>query len=298
MKLNGIKINGFIISAVMKEAIRRMIVTINKHKISFETESKIGYSGLNDDFRTTGDKESDRIAIKYLQKCFPEFGIISEETGIIKCTHPFLKIYFTIDSLDGTFAYIRRQSNGFGPMISLVCNGEIIAVYIGDAMTSEIYGFHPDSGSVHRISDFEHGESLRNSHQKKLAGSWIMSRENPFDLSELSKKMFGQERNNRLFGGINVEGGSIGLTMAKLWKGEVSAIILKSHFFTPWDICPILGISEKLNYVFLKIDDENKKIIPIKIQPPLEKFSLKAEIIIIHRSNLPELNDWVIKNIN
>lgn len=295
MNYEELNLNGYAIGDIMKEVIRRLILIIQKNRFKFEIETKMGYSGEMDDLRTTGDIEANKAAIRKLQKSLPYFGIISEETGVIPCTNLFQEIYFTIDPLDGTRAYFRRQSDGFGPMIALVKEGEVLAAYIGDAMTNEIYGYHPGSDSVHRISDFNQGESLRASHKTSLQGNYILLRDNPYDLSHTAQIMFGEKRSERLFGGININGGSIGLSLAKLWKGEFCAAIIRPTITTPWDICPIIGICEKLGYVFLEIINKRNTFQEIKIIPPLRVIQFKKEILIIHKSNIEELFLWTKK---
>ena len=67
--------------------------------------------------------------------------------------------------------------------------------------------------------------------------------------------------------------GSIGTIFARLWKCEVGAIIYLPRPDTPWDICPIIGISGKLGYKFWISDSENNRFIESrpKISKKLEK---------------------------
>jgi len=292
MIFDELEVNGDVLGTILAEMTRRSIITINKERFSLFIEQKIGYSGEPDDIRTSADIKSEKVALKKFLKCFKNFNIISEEsynpkTKIIK-ERPIL----TADTNDGSKALARLQSDGFGPMFSVIENNEVVAVSIGDAMTFEIYCYHPDSRTVHRIINFNEGYSLRNSFQKKLAGSWIQLRDNPFDLSDFSRTLVGNEKSSRLFGGMNVNGGGIGLSMAKLWKGEVSAAILKTQFWTPWDMAPVIGVCKKLNYQFVEIDDKDKSLKVIDIPVPLKIKEDKKELIIVHESNIPELFAW------
>ena len=49
-----------------------------------------------------------------------------------------------------------------------------------------------------------------------------------------------------------VEGGSIGIWLARLWKREVGAALLLPGVETPWDTAPIFGISKTLGYRFYR----------------------------------------------
>lgn len=72
-----------------------------------ENEKKIG------DQVTSADYAAQKAIVDMIVKCFPEAGIIAEEDNLQKeCTHPTEKLYFTIDPLDGTRAYVRMQSDG------------------------------------------------------------------------------------------------------------------------------------------------------------------------------------------
>ena len=38
-------------------------------------------------------------------------------------------------------------------MVALVCDGNVIAAYVGDVMTGETFGFRPGSTKVYRLSE-------------------------------------------------------------------------------------------------------------------------------------------------
>ena len=56
------------------------------------------------DFVTSADKRTEKILIEELQKAHPEYGIITEETGIINKTNT--KNRWIIDPIDGTFNFM------------------------------------------------------------------------------------------------------------------------------------------------------------------------------------------------
>jgi myo-inositol-1(or 4)-monophosphatase len=56
------------------------------------------------DYVTIADKESEDLIIQELQKAFPDYGFIGEESGII---NPEAKKKFIIDPLDGTINFMK-----------------------------------------------------------------------------------------------------------------------------------------------------------------------------------------------
>ena len=56
------------------------------------------------DFVTSADKRTEKILIEELQKAHPEYGIITEETGIINKSN--IKNRWIIDPIDGTFNFM------------------------------------------------------------------------------------------------------------------------------------------------------------------------------------------------
>jgi len=69
---------------------------------------------------TDADFAAQEIFIRKLIECFPGYGIVAEEHGFMRNMHSRRSMAsLTVDPLDGTKAFGRRQSGGFGPMLSL-----------------------------------------------------------------------------------------------------------------------------------------------------------------------------------
>ncbi|OQA03981.1 MAG: hypothetical protein BWY68_00572 [bacterium ADurb.Bin400] len=174
-------------------------------------------------------------------------------------------------------------------MISLVCDGEVIAAFVGDVMTQEIYGYRPDSDKVHRIMEYETHECLEIDPSRPLSDQYILLRDAPGLCSDPVQTLLGT---GCFFRGLEVTGGSIGITMARLWKSEVGAVVLRPGDETPWDLCPILGISEKLGFRFMAYNENSRQF---ENRPPLvtpEKQQRDYEVIVVHESRVAELNGW------
>ena len=273
---------------LIKEMARRALIELRKQRTIFEAEHKDNPDKKGEDFVTSADRAAQAIYLKTIRECFPLFGIVAEEEElIVPCLLDGANIYFTVDPLDGTKAYIRRQSHGIGTMISLVKNGEVIAACVGDVMTQEIYYFRPNSNKVHRVSEFDTAETLTIDSNRSLKSQYVLLRDAPWEYSDSAQKTA-----RFAFKNIEVGGGSIGISFARLWKGEVGGIILLPITETPWDLSPVVGISKKLGFRFFDISDRTTGAL-IESPPAIkmQKYHRELETIVIHESRIEELLD-------
>lgn len=274
-------INGHIVGRILKETVRRATVVIRNERAVFEIQKKKGYSGKMDDVFSSADTKTQEIYLQMIRECFPNCGVVAEEKRLKINPKNGCTAYFTVDPLDGTKAYIRRQSHGVGTMIALVGKGEVISAYIGDINTEEFFGYRPGSNSVHRITKLDTIEKLE--YVESLEGR------NPFALlREVPNRYHPDTRRiieNSFGGDYGIDGGSIGTWMARLWKREVRAVFLDAGVETPWDATPIIGISLKLGYKFLKNDISGKLQ---EYSPRLSKIIYKRDhdTIVIHQKDL------------
>jgi len=241
------ELNGHAVGIILKELVRRAMTTIRNERQLFEATAKLGRSGSMDDVFTSADTKAQEVYIKSLRECFPDYAILAEEGGVaplvVAPTRP--DAFFTVDPLDGTKAFVRRQSHGVGTMVALADQGRVVSAYVGDVNTQEIYGYRPGSRSVHRISEFEISEELTHV-VKPIAEQYALLRDPPHTYSQLSRSLLPH------FKSYEVEGGSIGTWLARLWKREVGAALLLPGQETPWDTAPIVGISKMLGYRFYR----------------------------------------------
>ncbi len=251
--LNLGKINGHIVGRFLKETMRRAMQTIRKERSIFEAQAKRGYTGDMNDVFTSADTKAQAIYRRAFEECLPNCGIIGEEkdkkTGKPLVVRPKngCTAYFTVDPLDGTKAYVRRQSHGVGSMVAMVDKGEVIAAYVGDVNSDEVYGYRPDSDKVFRISQLDSFEQLGPGKKlRHFADAYIMLRDPLSEYSVASAILTDRFKN------YEVMGSSIGTWAARLWKGEVQALLIQPGMETPWDSTPVIGISKKLGYVHMR----------------------------------------------
>lgn len=288
MDRNFGKVNGHLIGIAMKEMVRRAVSTIRRERFAFAVQAKTGYDG-SDDMVTSADRAAQDVYLRSLRECFPDFGILAEEEELaVECTLEGGGLYFTVDPLDGTKAFVRRQSAGIGTMLALVQDGEVIGAFIGDVMTKELYGFRPGSKKVHRISEFEVAERLEVDSERPLGSQYISLREIPEDHSAAARRLI------RGASGVEVTGGSIGTQVAKLWKGEVGAVLLPPSHETPWDVAPVMGISERMGLRMYGI--QNGEPVRLKMRVQKKVVRRDAEVVIVHASREAELRRLLTDN--
>lgn len=240
-------INGHVVGWVLKEAVRRATVIIRTERTIFEANIKAGYSGNMDDVFTSADTKAQAVYMRMFEEGFSMCGVIGEEDKLRLEPKDGCTAYFTVDPLDGTKAYIRRQSHGVATMIALVDGTEVLSAYIGDINTEEVYGFRPGSSRVHRITRLDTFEELSDGAGTLKPGEFFaLLRDPPDRYSEATQAFLPTLKN------YEVMGSSIGTWAARLWKREVSIAIMPPGFETPWDSTPVIGISKKLGYAFLR----------------------------------------------
>ncbi len=151
------------IGVLMREAVRRACAVIYPQRLNFTWQEKeVSYKD-EIDVVTSADFDAQQLYLAFLKRNFPKFGIIAEEDNLFTPAQAFPAtgqlphqavnhfFYFTIDPLDGTKAFKRRQSSNYSTMLSLVHHcpelgiKEVIGVCIGDPMTDEMYYTRPGS---------------------------------------------------------------------------------------------------------------------------------------------------------
>ncbi|HLC49184.1 MAG TPA: inositol monophosphatase family protein [Candidatus Andersenbacteria bacterium] len=284
-------LNGHAVGIIMKEMVRRAIEVIRAQRHVFEATEKETI-GKTEDFVTSADTAAQQVYVQVIRQSFPNFGIIAEEDHLaVPCTHPILNIYISVDPLDGTKAFIRRQSHGIGTMLALSINGQVIAAFVGDIMTQEIFGFRPESEHVYRISEYGKAERLVVDSTRLLSNQYLLLRDMPTSYTLPVQNLATPQDLGGLFKSTEVSGGSIGISMARLWKGEVAAIVLHGTHDTPWDTWPIIGISQKMGFVFMQLTSSGKFE---QYEPDirLQTFHRPYEVLVIHKSRLNDLLRW------
>lgn len=292
-------LNASHIGATMREGVERAIRLIRNKRFTFELTQKGTKKDGRPDWVTDADIEAQEMYTRLLRGRFPLFGILGEEAGLhVACTHPTENFWFSVDPLDGTSAYKRIQSHGIATMIALMHNHKVIAVAMGDVMTGEIYYYRPESEKTHRLDVHQHEykQLLSIDPERVLEDQFVLLRDPVEWHSETTRRLVNM-LSQKLFCSYEITGGSIGLSMARLWKGEVGAAILRPGTQNPWDICPVIGMTERLGFVFFSIPnkillDGGTKLSLTRLLPSAFPFTFQNDMLIIHESRIQELETW------
>lgn len=273
-------LNGHSVGRILKEAVRRAATVIRAERQTFEQHSKQGYGGSMDDVFTSADKAAQEVYLRTFRECFPGCGVIGEEGSLLVRARPPLTAYFTVDPIDGTRAFIRRQSHGITTMVALVDQGEVISAYVGDISSDEVYGYRPGSERVHRITHLDTFETLnpRLDCRTDLGDVAGLLRDPPQAYSAEAQALVERMRT------YEVMGSSIGAWAARLWKGEVDALLQPPGFETPWDSTPLIGIGRKLGYAWLR--PERGAWVAYEPELPLQPVMRQHDVLIIHSTCL------------
>ena len=174
MRLNSPHIN-IIIKACMK-ASRSLIRDFG------EIENLQVSSKGPGDFVSSADKRTEKIIINELQKAHPEYGILTEETGVINKSN--LKNRWIIDPIDGTMNFLNGIPQ-FAISIGYEEDNEIKCGVIFNPITNEMFCAEKGNGA------FLNNSRIRVSNKKKIKNALLVTG-GPKGVSKIKDKIFSE----------------------------------------------------------------------------------------------------------
>ena len=96
------------------------------------------------DFVSSADKRTEKIIIEELQKAHPEYGILTEETGVINKSNKNNR--WIIDPIDGTINFLNGVPQ-FAISIALRRETEIKCGIIFNPITNEMFSAEKGNGA-------------------------------------------------------------------------------------------------------------------------------------------------------
>jgi fructose-1,6-bisphosphatase/inositol monophosphatase family enzyme len=279
------------IGRLVREMVRQAIVEIRKPASRAEHATYLGRDG-SPDFVMRADLAAQEIYHRLITEDFPGYGIRAEEQDLdVPCTLDGMDAYFTVDPLDGTRAFRRGQSYGVGTQIALVINGEVACAYVGDVTTFDIFGYPPDSVAVHHIDESGTAVDLAAvvDRTRPLADQVALLREMPEDHHPLLARLAQPVRRGGVFKEYQTTSGSIGLSMSRLWKGEVGMHAMAAGYETPWDRAPLVGICQRLGMVWLRPTDDGDGLVAVPPTLSRQVYRREFDVMVVHRSKVAEL---------
>ena len=263
MRLESPKIN-IIIKACMK-ASRSLIRDFG------EIENLQVSSKGPGDFVSSADKRTEKIIISELQKAYPDYGIITEESGIINEKNNQNR--WIIDPIDGTKNFLNGLPQ-FAISIGYEEENEIKCGVIFDPIKNEIFYAEKGGGA------FLNNTRIRVSNKKKLKDSLLVTGGPKFS-SNIKEKIFAEFVNVSQ----NVESpvrkfGSAALDIAYVASGRFDGTWHRELNY--WDIAAgIIILKEAGGF--------------ITFFEPDKKFPLKKNILASNSNIHEELIDLITK---
>ena len=262
MRLNSPQIN-LIIKACMK-ASRSLIRDFG------EIENLQVSSKGQGDFVTSADKRTEKILVEELQRAHPEYGIITEETGIINKSNN--KNRWIIDPIDGTFNFMNGIPQ-FAISIGYEEENEIKCGVIFNPILNEMFCAEKGNGA------YLNNSRIRVSNQKKISDALVVTG-GPKGTSKIKDKIFSEYINvsNNV---SNVRKfGSAALDMAYVACGRFDGYWQRELNY--WDIAAgIVILKEAGGFVDFFEEDLN--------------FPLKKNILASNANIHGELQDLIVK---
>ena len=134
------------------------------------------------DFVTSADKRTEKILINELQKAYPEYGIITEESGIINKSN--IKNRWIIDPIDGTMNFLNGVPQ-FAISIGYEEEGEIKCGVIFNPIMNEMFVAEKGNGA------YMNNSRIRVSNKKKIKEALIVTG-GPKGASKIKDKIFSE----------------------------------------------------------------------------------------------------------
>ena len=134
------------------------------------------------DFVTSADKRTEKILINELQKAHPEYGIITEETGIINKSNT--KNRWIIDPIDGTMNFLNGIPQ-FAISIGYEEENEIKCGVIFNPITNEMFCAEKGNGA------YLNNSRIRVSNKKNIKDALLVTG-GPKQASKIKDKIFSE----------------------------------------------------------------------------------------------------------
>ena len=198
------------------------------------------------DFVTSADKRTEKILIEELQKAHPEYGIVTEETGIINKYNN--KNRWIIDPIDGTFNFMNGVPQ-FAISIGYEEENEIKCGVIFNPILNEMFCAEKGNGA------YLNNSRIRVSNKNKIKDALVVTG-GPKGASKIKDKIFSEYisvsqnvSNVRKFG-------SAALDVAYVACGRFDAYWQRELNY--WDIAAgIVILKEAGGFVDFFDEDEN-----------------------------------------
>ena len=202
------------------------------------------------DFVTSADKRTEKILIEELQKAHPEYGIITEETGIINKSNT--KNRWIIDPIDGTFNFMNGIPQ-FAISVGYEEENEIKCGVIFNPIMNEMFCAEKGKGA------YLNNSRIRVSKKNKIKDALIVTG-GPKGASKIKDKIFSEYINVSNNVSSVRKFGSAALDIAYVACGRFDGYWQREINY--WDIAAgVIILKEAGGYVDFFEEDKN---VPLK----------------------------------
>ena len=262
MRLNSPKIN--IINKACIKASRSLIRDFGEiEKLQVSTKGP-------GDFVTSADKRTEKIIIEELQKAHPDYGIITEESGIINKSN--IKNRWIIDPIDGTMNFMNGIPQ-FAISIGYEEENEIKCGVIFNPIMNEMFCAEKGNGA------YLNNSRIRVSNKKKIKDSLLVTG-GPKQASKIKDKIFSEYINVSTKVSNVRKFGSAALDMAYVACGRFDGYWQRELNY--WDIAAGIIILKEAGG-FVKFFEEEPN------------FPLKKNILASNSNIHDEFSELIIK---
>ena len=222
------------------------------------------------DFVTSADERTEKILIDELQKAHPEYGIVTEEIGIINKSN--LKNRWIIDPIDGTMNFLNGVPQ-FAISVGYEEDGEIKCGVIFNPIMNEMFCAEKGNGA------YLNNSRIRVSNKKRIQDSLLVTG-GPKMTSKIKDKIFSEYINVSKNVSNVRKFGSAALDMAYVACGRFDGYWQRELNY--WDIAAgIIIIKEAGGFVDFFEEDAN--------------YPLKKNILASNSNINNELKDLIYK---
>ena len=262
MRLNSPQIN--IINKACLKASRSLIRDFGEiEKLQVSTKGP-------GDFVTSADKRTEKIIIEELQKAHPDYGIITEESGIINKSN--IKNRWIIDPIDGTMNFMNGIPQ-FAISIGYEEENEIKCGVIFNPIMNEMFCAEKGNGA------YLNNSRIRVSNKKKIKDSLLVTG-GPKQASKIKDKIFSEYINVSTKVSNVRKFGSAALDMAYVACGRFDGYWQRELNY--WDIAAGIIILKEAGG-FVKFFEEEPN------------FPLKKNILASNSNIHDEFSELIIK---
>tara|TARA_B100001248_G_scaffold200605_1_gene154808 strand:+ start:633 stop:1433 length:801 start_codon:yes stop_codon:yes gene_type:complete len=264
MRLNSPQIN--LITKVCMKASRSLIRDFG------EIENlQVSTKGPGD-FVTSADKRTEKILIDELQKAHPDFGILTEESGVINKSNT--KNRWIIDPIDGTMNFLNGVPQ-FAISIGYEEEGEIKCGVVFNPIMNEMFLAEKGNGA------YLNNKRIRVSNKKKIKDALLVTG-GPKGLSKIKDKIFSEYINVSKNVSNVRKFGSAALDMAYVACGRFDGYWQRELNY--WDVAAgIIIVKEAGGFVDFFEKDKN--------------LPLKKNILATNSNIHEELRDLINKKV-